>query len=135
LSFALPASFALAEVPDLEPTKLGAMATHVVSGKLARVYTSVEKSAEWETTNSVAEVQVAEVEKGKHSGRLAYVRFWHRKFIGKGEAPDGAYGHRGIPKVGSQVRVYARQADDGGLDVVLPNGLLSWTSAKTDEKK
>ena len=73
----------------MEPAKLEAFATHIFSGKLARIYTSVEKSAEWETTHSVAEVQIAEVVKGKHGGKLAYVRFWHRRFIGKGKRRMG----------------------------------------------
>jgi len=134
LFVALIAGTAYSEVPDMEPAKLEAFATHIFNGKLSRVYTSVEKSAEWETTHSVAEVQVAKVEKGEHAGKLAYVRFWRRKYIGKGEAPDGAYGHRDIPKVGSQVRAYAREGEDGGLDVILPNG-ISLISAPSGEKK
>lgn len=123
---------ALAEVPPMEPAKLEAYATYIVDGKLDRIYTTVEKSAEWETTHSVGEVRVTNVIKGKHAGKLAYVRFWHRKFIGKGEAPDGAYGHREIPKVGSRVRVYAREGEDGGLDVALPNGLA--VAATSDDR-
>lgn len=125
LSTAILDNVAIAEVPPMEPAKLEAYATHVLEGKLGRVYTSVEKSKEWETTHSVGEVQVSTVNKGEVPGKLAYVRFWHRKYIGQGEGPDGAYGHRDIPAVGSDIRVFARQADDGGLDVVLPNGLVA----------
>jgi hypothetical protein len=133
-SIALIGGAAYAEVPGMEPAKLEAFATHIFSGKLSRIYTSVEKSAEWETTHSVAEVQISKVEKGEHSGKLAYVRFWHRRFIGKGEAPDGAYGHRDIPAVSSVVRVFVRQGEDGGYDLALPNGILL-ISAPAQEKK
>ena len=134
LSFALAGIAARAEVPDLSPEKLDLMATHIFSGKIARIYSSVELSTDWETTYSVAELQVSKVEKGKYLAKLLYVRFWRRRWKGKGEAPDGAYGHRDIPAQGSTVRVFTKEAEDGGYDVVSPNG-FELISAPSQEKK
>jgi hypothetical protein len=121
-SAALMGCAARAEVQDMRPENLRAIASHVFNGKLARIYSSVEQSAEWETIQSVAELQLARVEKGSYAGRLVYVRFWRRRFIGKGPPPDGAYGHRQVPVVGSVVRVFVTEGEDGGYDVVSPNG-------------
>jgi hypothetical protein len=135
LSFALSSGVAFAEVPDLSPEKLELMATHIFSGKIARIYSSVELSADWETTYSVAELQLSKVEKGKYLAKLLYVRFWRRRWKGKGEAPDGAYGHRAVPALDSTVRVFAREGEDGGYDVVSPNGFELISAPAQENKK
>ena len=122
----------------MDPAKLQALASHIFNGKLLRVYSTVVQSADWETTYSVAEVQVARALKGAYAGQLVYVRFWRKRFTGKGVAPDGAYGHRNIPALGSTLRVYVKTADDGGFDVINPNGfeLISMPEkSKTSEHK
>jgi hypothetical protein len=117
---------ACAEVPDRSLAGLEEVATHVFSGKVKRVYSSVEKeSADWEVTYSVAEIQVKRVEKGEYKLPLAYLRFWHKRHIGKGQSPVGAFGHRGIPKAGTTTRVFVVMAEDGGFDVVPPNGFVA----------
>lgn len=123
LLLAISGRSAFAEVPDLALDKLEAMSTRVIDGKLARIYTSTDKSGDWEITHSVAEIQVSKVEKGKLNGKVAYVRFAHRRFIGKGRSPVGAFGQREVPEVGSTVRAYVREGEDGGLDLIPPNGL------------
>ena len=130
----LTSGAARAEVPDMDPGRLRAMASHIFDGKLARIYSTVVKSADWETTYNVAEIQIARVEKGVYAGQLVYVRFWRKQFKGKGEAPDGAYGHRQVPGVGSMVRVFVTTGEDGGYDVILPNG-ISLISAPTEPIK
>jgi hypothetical protein len=135
LLFALSGGLALAEVPDLAPDKLAALSTQIVDGKLARIYTSVEKAGDWAITHSVAEIQVSKVEKGKFDGKVAYVRFSHRRYIGKGRSPVGAFGQREVPDVGSIVRAYVREGDDGGLDVIPPNGLMLISVGAKETKK
>ena len=132
---AFTSSTARAEVADMGLEKLAAMATHIFAGKLVKIYSVVETSAEWETTYSVAEVQVAALEKGTCVAKLVYLRFWRRKYRGKGEAPDGSYGYRNIPEVGSQVRAYVREMEDGGYDVILPNGISQISAPVKDQKK
>src|SRR3954470_5540703 len=132
---AFTSSAARAEVADMGLEKLTAMATHIFAGKLIKIYSVVETTAEWETTYSVAEVQVAAVEKGTCVAKLVYLRFWRRKYRGKGQGPDGSYGHRDIPEVGSQVRVYVREMEDGGYDVILPNGISQISGPAKDKKK
>jgi hypothetical protein len=126
---------ALAEVPDLAPDKLAALSTRIIDGKLARIYTSIEKAGDWEITHNVAEIQVSKVEKGKFDGKVAYVRFAHRRFIGKGRSPVGAFGQREVPDVGSIVRAYVREGVDDGLDVIPPNGLRPISAGAKETKK
>jgi hypothetical protein len=134
LFVALTAASARAEVPDMRPDKLQAAASHIFNGKLARIYSTIAQSTDWETTYSVAEIQLARVEKGVYAGQLVYVRFWRKRFRGKGEAPDGAYGHRQVPGVGSEVRAFVTTGEDGGYDVILPNG-ISLISAPSEPIK
>jgi hypothetical protein len=134
LCFVVSSKLALAEVPNLKPDQLDSMAAKVIDGKLVRIYTKLEKEGDWEFTRSVAEIQISKVEKGEFDGKLAYVRFWHKRFIGKGKSPLGAFGQREIPEVGSEVRAYVRDGEDGGLDVISPNGLKSNSAPAKDTK-
>jgi hypothetical protein len=79
----------------------------------------------WETTHSIAELQVQKMDKGKHDSKIAYVRFWNKRYTGKGPAPPGSYGHRGVPAVGAVTRVFVVPGADGGLDVLPPNGFAA----------
>ena len=121
-SAALMGCTARAEVADLRPEQLQAAASHIFTGKLARVYEAVTQSGDWKTTHSVAELQVARTEKGAQLGRLVYVRFSHRRYTGKGPPPGAAYGQRRVPAIGSEVRVFATEGKDGGYDAISPNG-------------
>jgi hypothetical protein len=106
------------------------VASHIFTGKVVRIYTAVDRSSPpWETTHSVAELQVARIEKGKHESRLAYVRFWNKRYTETGAAPPGAYGHRGVPKAGAVARAYVVKGEDDGYDVLPPNGFEELTEA------
>lgn len=112
----------LAAIPELSPEELFQSATHVLRGKVIRVYSSVESaSGNWQVTRCVVELQVDQVEKGKSPGRLTYIRFQSRRYTGSGDPPPGHYGQQ-PPQIGSQLRVFALQANDGGLDALSPNG-------------
>ncbi len=125
---------ACAEVPDMPPARMHEIASHIFTGKIARIYSSVDRSTPgWETTHGVAEFRILRVEKGKHESALAYVRFWNKRFTGTGAAPPGAYGHRGVPKVGVAARVYVVTAEDGGLDVLPPNGLAALSAVEAQK--
>jgi hypothetical protein len=114
---------ACAEIPNMSSEKMQEIATHIFTGKVVKIYSTVERtSPQWEFTYSVAELDLTDVEKGEHDGRLAYVRFWRRRYLGDGPPEPGHYGHRGVPKVGSQTRVYVMTEEDGGYDVLSPNG-------------
>ena len=123
LSIVGVAAPARAEIPNRPPEKLQELATHIFTGKVVRIYSTVERSSpKAEMTFRVAEIEVASVEKGEHEGRLAYVRFWKRRHLGSDPPPPAHYGHRGVPKVGAQTRVYVMTEEDGGYDVLSPNG-------------
>ncbi|HJQ79378.1 MAG TPA: hypothetical protein VJ828_05455 [Lacipirellulaceae bacterium] len=127
MSVAGLAGAAYAEIPNKSPDQLEELASHIFTGKVMKIYSTVDRSSpKWEFTYSVAEIQVADVEKGEHEGRLAYVRFWRKRFMGDGPPEPSHYGHRGVPKVGSHTRVYVMtEEEDGGYDVLSPNGFAA----------
>jgi hypothetical protein len=127
-------SDAVAEVPNLSAERMQDMASDVIVGKIARIYTMVDHSStEWEVTYSVAEIQVKSVEKGKQPRPLAYVRFSHRRYVGTGPPMVGANGQRGVPSIGDVARAYVTTAKDGGYDAISPNGLAA--VRESDDKK
>ena len=117
-------SAAIAEIPNRTPQQLREGASQIVTGKVQQIYSMEEKSGDYVFTRSVAAVSVDAVEKGVgiSKGELVYVRFWRKKYVGAGRPAPGHFGHRGIPAVGDVVRIYLKKADDGGFDVVGPNG-------------
>jgi hypothetical protein len=130
---ALLAGALRAEKVDLSPEELRQTATHVVVGKVKAIYERTESSSLWRTTFYVAELEVANGEKGEgiKPGDLIYVRYWHRRWIGKGPPEPNTSGHRGLPTANETLRVYlARKAydgftrdnQDGGFNVIGANG-------------
>ncbi len=121
---ALPPCLGYGEIPPLREDQLRETATHVFRGTISRIYSTRERtSADFETTWNVAEIRVDQCEKGDAERRIAYVRFWRKHYVGSSLAPPGHYGHQGIPKIGANVRAYVKQGEDGGYDVLSPNGL------------
>ncbi len=112
-----------AEIPNKTPEKLQESASHIFTGKVLKIYSTVERSStKSEMFHKVAEIAVEGVEKGEHEGRLAYLRFWSRRQLGNDPPQPGHYGHRGVPKVGTHARVYVMTEEDGGYNVLSPNG-------------
>src|SRR5262249_23177411 len=104
------------EKVPLSPRELRDTATHVVTGKVQAVYHRSEDAGDWRYTRYVAEVRVAECEKGPglKKGDLVYARYWRRSWVGKGKMPPSTVGHRGLPSAGDGMRVYlSRSAYDG----------------------
>ena len=128
---AVPA-LAWAEKVPLSPEELRATATHIVVGQVTAVYTRTETTPEWRYTHYVAEIRIAEIEKGDglKKGEPVYVRYWQRQWISRQKQPPSTIGHRGLPNPGDTIRVYvARNAydgfgntSDGGFNVIGANG-------------
>jgi hypothetical protein len=131
-SFLCMAIVAKSEIPDLNSVELQATATDILAGKVARIYSYSDRSSDLQTTHYVAEIKVKQVDKGKYNEPLVYVRFWRKSYRGPGLAPPGHYGHRNIPTAGSSTRVYLRHAEDGGFDVLSPNGFAVSKTPLTD---
>jgi hypothetical protein len=112
----------IAEKAPLFPEELRNSATEIFTGEIARVYSFVSASGDWEVTHSVAEIHVKRVEKGKHDAPLAYVRFHRNGYIGSAPPTPHDSGHSPVPKPGQLTRVYVARAKDGGFDAVWPNG-------------
>ena len=122
-----------AEKVPLSPEELLKTATHVVTGKVAAVYSRTATEGDWKYTRYVAEVRVGECAKGDgvKKGELVYARYWQRTWVGSGQMPPNTIGHRGLPAADDTVRVYlARNAydgfttenKDGGFNVIGANG-------------
>jgi len=125
------AARATAEIPDMDPARMREIASHVFVGKVAKVYSSSDgPTAEGNEIRSIAEIRVTKVEKGKHEAPLVYVRFANRGRAGNAPVPSGSSGQRGVPKVGATSRVFVITGDDGGFDVLPPNGFASITESR-----
>lgn len=143
LVLAFMAGRAQAEKEPLSPEELRKTATHVVTGRVNAIYSRVERSADYEYTRYVAEVQVGETEKGDglKKGALVYARYYRKRWIGKGDPPPGTSGHAPVPAEKDAVRVYlAKNAydgfstnnEDGGFNVI---GREGWEPLKSRPAK
>ena len=115
---------AVAEVPLRSPKELRDGATHIVVGRVQKVYASTSRDKDWETTDYVAEIAVEKVEKGGalKPGELVFARYWHVSWLGPDPPPPHAGGHHSVAK-GDHVRAFLVQnKQDNGLDAILPNG-------------
>lgn len=113
---------AQAEVPLMSSAQLQKAASHIVVGNVQAVYSTVKQSDYYEDTQSVAEIAVVSVEKGKQiaTGNVVYAHYWQKRWIGKGTSPPGSSGHIGVAK-GDIVRAYI-QRRDRKFQILLPNG-------------
>ena len=113
---------ACAEVPLMSPEELKSESSHIIIGKVRAVYSTMEKSEDWEDTNSVAEICVVGVEKGAgiNCGDVIYAHYWNKKWVGKGDPEPHSGGHRGVSK-GHSVTAFLERKD-GGYHVLLPSG-------------
>ena len=122
-----------AEKAPMSPAALKKVATQVVVGNVAAIYTRETKEGRWKYTRYCAEVRVTAVEKGTDAkvGDLVYARYWQRRWASIGVPPPSTSGHRGLPAEGDTLRIYlARNAydgfskdnNDGGFNVIGANG-------------
>jgi hypothetical protein len=121
-----------AEKVDMSVEDLRKTATHIVTGQVVAIYERTESDGDWKYTRYVAEVRVAECEKGDGVKKddLVYIRYWRRGWQGKGDPLPNTSGHRGLPEGGANIRAYlARnaydgfgQTKDGGFNVIGANG-------------
>lgn len=120
------------EKGELKPRE--EMATHVITGKINRIWKHGELDGSFWNESYVAEVRVKSVERGEgiEEGQLAYVRYNRRKWQGGGRVPEGwLVGMKELPRDLLTYRIYvAKNApdgswmpnEDGGLNAVCPNG-------------
>ena len=121
-----------AEKVDMSAEELRKTATHIVTGQVVAIYQRTESDGDWKYTKYVAEVRVAECEKGDglKKGDLVYIRYWRRGWQGKDDPKPDTTGHRDLPGDGATIRAYlARNAydgfgetKDGGFNVIGANG-------------
>ena len=83
--------------------QLETIATHIVVGKVQAIYSYKEREgipfvSSYEYDRKVSEVKIENVEKGKISENLVYVRYWSRKWKGLGLPPAGGQSYENQPK-------------------------------------
>ena len=128
----LAAAPAAAEKVPMTVAELKKTATHIVTGQVNAVFSRTDSDENWKYQRYVAEVVVANCEKGDglKPKEPVYIRYWTREWIGKGQVPPSTIGHRDLPSDGQFIRVYlARNAydgfggtSDGGFNVIGANG-------------
>lgn len=136
--YSLAASTSWAEKVDMTNDELTKAATHVVVGKVKEIYFSTTAEGDWIYTNYLAEISPQKHEKGEDlkDRSLIYVRYWTRRWVGKGRMPTSTSGHRGLPSRGEVVRLFLRNdGDDGGLNVIHANGFEVMEEAKSGKSR
>ena len=144
VSLMLWASVEIGEKVRMTAEENAEVATDIAVGTVTAIYTREQEIGDWHYVFHVAEIKVEKVEKGKglSDKAPAYVRYWHRGWIGEGNVPPSTSGHRGLPGEGDQVRVYvARNAydgfsfenKDGGFNVIGCDGFEVLKKAETKE--
>lgn len=139
--FALLASRLLAEVPNRTPEGLQQGATPIVTGDVVRIYDRSYGHDAGAIIRYVAEVRVKTIEKGEgiEAGSLIYVRYFT---LDNPLNTTGTSGHRSLPRDGDHVRTYlVRNApdgsgdenNDGGLNVLFPNGFEQLTKDRSEK--
>lgn len=111
-------------LPPRSDDDLASSATHIVVGEVTQVFSRVEEVGPGaENRIFLLEVKVVEVAKGEgfQPGKVLYARTWQTSKRPMGWA--GPQGQNAIPPPGEKVRLFLRQSDDGGLDIVVPNGI------------
>ena len=131
-STVVPGSASAAKAP-YSPKQLAKIATHIVVGEVQAVYTRTEREGNYEYVRKAAEVRIKTLEKGTGPEGLVYVRYFDRRWKGRGPMPPGGGSYSPQPKAGGTYRFYlARNAydgwskngsQDGGYNVVYVNGV------------
>ncbi len=137
-------SAVFAEKATMTAEENAEVATDIAVGTVTAIYTREQEIGDWHYVFHLAEIKVEKVEKGKglSDKAPAYVRYWHRGWIGEGNVPPSSSGHRGLPAEGDQVRVYvAKNAydgfsfdnKDGGFNVIGCDGFEVLKKAKSEQ--
>ena len=134
------------EKPLMSQEGLQKTATHVVVGTVDRVYTFKEKKSGYHYTHSLAELTLESQEKGEKLDLKSpmYVRYFHRQDTKQRVGGSGHYGY--APKAGDRVRAFvarnaydgwhqAKDNQDGGFNVIPPNGFEKLPAKKAAPKK
>lgn len=126
---------AYGDVPQLSKEERQSASTDIAIGTVKVIYTEETKEVKWHNIVGVIEIEVSKVEKGDKlaAGDAVYARFWKQHWIGNGIAPPFADGHV-LPKKGDRVRAYLKK-NDGGYDLLLPNGFDVIAKAKEQKAK
>ena len=117
-----------AEVPNVSAENLKKDATHIVTGKVAKITENSTMSGNTNDIKGVCEITVTSVEKGEgiETGKVVKVRYWNSFWIGNNPPPRSS-GHRGVPKKDETVRVYLSKVKGREYDVIFPNGFEKMT--------
>jgi hypothetical protein len=131
----LIANVACGEIPKLSREELLSDASAAFTGKVVETYERVRKSETYEETSGVAEIAVERIEKGSDIavGDRAFVRYWHKRWIGQGPSPPDHYGHWNIPSQGDVVSIFVRGDRKKGFDVLSPNGFFEVKKAAKEK--
>ncbi len=141
LALALLVQPARTAKPVLRPADLQRKSTHIVEGKVLDISQRASRKGDTKTIRFVVKIKVGKVVKGKgvKAGDVFPARYWQTVWLGEGRAPpDAANRYFDVPKVGATIRVYVGRdhggvwPDDGGYNVLFPNGFKTLRPAATE---
>jgi hypothetical protein len=127
-------SITWAEIANKPPASL-AKAKVIVIGKIKGTYKETTRSAGWEDTRGLVEIEVEKVERaeGLRTGDTIFARFWNRTWIKNYDPPSYGSGH-GLHVNGTTVRAHLEHGK-GAYDILLPNGLVALEKSTNQSRK
>jgi hypothetical protein len=117
--FLLLSASALAVKID-QPGEAEHRSSHIVTGQLLKVTSTVSTNQDHETTSCAGQLRVEGTEKGEGLKPGDVIRIHYLgsiRWTGIGHPPPGPGGHSNIPAVGEKRRVYLIKRGDGEFDV------------------
>jgi hypothetical protein len=125
ISFTTALAVASSEIAPLSTDDLQEGATDIV---LATVLgrTMVETTnGDWTDRQFSFTIEVEDVLKGSHvrGDRMENISAWNRSWIGSDAPPPSGTGHRPLPLEGEVAKFHLEPAEDGSMQIMLPNGV------------
>lgn len=125
ISFTTALAVASSEIAPLSADDLQEGATDIV---LATVLgrTMVETTnGDWIDRQFSFTVQIEDVLKGSHvrGDRMENISAWNRSWTGSHAPPPSGMGHRPLPLEGEVAKFHLETAEDGSMQIMLPNGV------------
>ena len=143
----VPCALTLSASPEkarMSAEALASTATHIVIGRVQKVYSYQEKKDGYRYTHSIAELKLEQQTKGEkiNASTPLYLRWFVRQDT---RARVGGSGHYGwTPKPGDRVKAYvarnaydgwnvAEKNQDGGYNLIVPNGFEKLPPAEAEK--
>ena len=125
LSLVTVPAIARAEIAPLSAEDLQEGATNIVLATVIERTVVEIPTGDWIDRQFSFTLQVEDVLKGSHArgDRIENVAAWNRSWTGSHAPPPSGMGHRPLPLEGEVAKFHLETAEDGSMQIMLPNGV------------